>query len=90
LTRDTNSPFAINYTLSAGGTTTVRILSATGREVFTVLPGRAEDAGQKSTIWTLKDNANRTVAPGSYRVEVTVVATDGSTARKVVPINITH
>ncbi len=86
--RAANAPFAISYTLSTEAATTVRILSGAGREVFTVTRGRADRAGENSVTWTLKDNANRTVAPGSYRVEILAETVNGERVRRIVPINV--
>lgn len=86
--RDAISPFVINYSLSSEATTTVRILSGSGREVFTVSRGRADSAGENSVTWMLRDNANRLVAPGSYRVEILAETDGGDRVRKVIPINV--
>lgn len=86
--RGTNQPITINYTLSTDSNTTVRILSGRGREVYTVSRGRADRAGENSATWTLRDNANRLVAPGSYRVEILAETENGERVRKVIPINV--
>lgn len=86
--RDPLAPFTINYTLSADATTTVRILSSRGREVFTASRGRSDRAGENTVTWTLRDNANRLVAPGSYRVEVVAETASGERVRKIIPVNV--
>lgn len=86
--RDPMSPFTINYTLSNDATTTVRILSGSGKEVFTIARGRADKAGENAATWTLRDNANRAVAPGAYRVEILAETPSGERVRRVVPINV--
>lgn len=86
--RDRNAAFTISYTLSADATTTVRILGAGGKEVFTATRGRADRVGENTATWTMRDNANRAVAPGTYRVEITAETTDGERVRKIVPINV--
>lgn len=83
-----NSPFTISYTLSGDATTSVRILAANGKEVFTVTRGRADRAGQNSVVWNLRNAANQAVAPGTYRVEIVVETATGERVRKVVPINV--
>jgi hypothetical protein len=83
-----NSPFQINYTLSAGANVTVRILGSNGREVFTITRGKAAAAGENSETWNLKDNANRSVAPGTYRVEIVATTLEGDNVRRIVPINV--
>jgi hypothetical protein len=86
--RDLNSPFNITYTLSAPATTTIRILGTNGKEVFTVTRGRADNAGENTATWNLKDNANRSVAPGTYRVEILATTAEGDNVRRIVPVNV--
>lgn len=86
--RDNNSPVVVNYALSADASVTVRILSSTGKEVYTVTRGRSDSAGENSVTWTLRDNANRAVAPGTYRVEILAETPSGERVRKVVPVNV--
>jgi hypothetical protein len=86
--RGEGSPFVINYTLSSAASTTIRILGGNGKEVFTVTRGRADAAGQNTAQWNLKDNANRSVAPGSYRMEIVATTPEGDNVRRIVPINV--
>lgn len=86
--RDANSPVVVNYALSADALVTVRILSGTGKEVYTVTRGRSDSAGENSVSWTLRDNANRAVAPGTYQVEILAETPGGERVRKVVPVNV--
>jgi hypothetical protein len=86
--RGPNDAFAISYTLSNSATTTIRILSGSGREVYTVARGRADTAGENTATWALRDNAGRAVAPGAYRVEILAETSDGERVRRVVPINV--
>jgi hypothetical protein len=83
-----DSPMTISYALSADALVSVRVLSAGGKEVFTVTRGRADNAGENQVIWSLRDNANRAVAPGQYKVEILAETTDGERVRKVVPVNV--
>jgi hypothetical protein len=83
-----SSPFTISYTLSAAATTTIRVLGASGKEVFTVTRGRADSAGEKSVTWNLKDNANRSVAPGTYQIELIATTPEGDNVRRVVPVTV--
>jgi hypothetical protein len=78
----------ISYALSADALVSVRVLSGSGKEVFTVTRGRADNAGENQVIWSLRDNANRAVAPGQYKVEILAETTDGERVRKVVPVNV--
>lgn len=86
--RDRTAPFNISYTLSGPATTSVRILGAGGKEIFTATRGRADSAGENSVIWAKKDNANRAVAPGTYRVEIVAETSDGERVRVVRPVNV--
>lgn len=86
--RENNSPMVINYSLSADALVTVRILSSTGKEVYTVTRSRSDNAGENSATWTLKDNANRAVAPGTYKVEILAETPNGERVRKIVPVNV--
>ncbi len=87
-TRDRNAPFTISYALSSEATTSIRILSGTGKEVFTVSRGRADRVGENTAVWAMRDNANRAVAPGSYRVEILAETPSGERVRKIVPVNV--
>ncbi len=86
--RSPNAPFTIMYNLASAATTSVRILSATGETVYNVIAGRADAMGTNSVTWNLKDNANRSVAPGVYRVEITADTANGQRVRKIVTINV--
>lgn len=83
-----NSPFTINYTLSGDAMTSIRILSGSGKEIYTISRGRADSSGQNSATWPLRDNANRSVAPGAYTVEILAETTNGDRVRKIVPITV--
>jgi hypothetical protein len=86
--RDRNAAFTINYTLSSEASTTIRIVDSRGREVYTVARGRADRVGENTATWTLRDNANRSVAPGTYRVEIVAETANGERVRKHVPVNV--
>jgi len=85
-----NAPVVVSYTLGADATTSVRVLSANGREVFAVTRGRADKAGQNSVTWNLRDNANRAVAPGTYQVEILAESDGGERVRRYVPVTVTR
>ncbi len=86
--RDNNAPISVNYSLSADALVTVRILSGTGKEIYSVTHGRADNAGDNSVTWTLRDSANRAVAPGTYKIEILAETPDGERVRKIVPVNV--
>ncbi|MFZ4506355.1 MAG: FlgD immunoglobulin-like domain containing protein [Fimbriimonas sp.] len=80
----------VNYTLSQDATTSVRVLSGAGREIYTMTRGRADRSGQNSVTWSLRDAANRAVAPGTYRVEITAESEGGDRVRRIVPVVVTR
>ncbi|MER3466269.1 MAG: hypothetical protein C4340_03750, partial [Armatimonadota bacterium] len=84
--RDVNSPVTIQYSVSTSANVTVRILSPAGREVYTALRGRSEDAGTNSVVWNKRDNNGRAVAPGSYIVEILAETLEGQRARVTRPV----
>lgn len=86
--RDRNSPLTLTYSLSAEASTTIRVLTAGGREVFTVTRGRADRVGENTATWLLRDNADRAVAPGNYRIEIIAETPTGERVRKIVPVNV--
>lgn len=88
--RDANSPVTLTYALSADALVSVRILNGSGKEVYTASRGRAESAGENTVTWMLRDNANRSVAPGVYRAEILAETPTGERVRKIVPINVTR
>lgn len=83
-----NTPFTIAYTLGSDATTTVRVLSAKGQEVYVISRGRADRAGENTVTWNLRNSANQAVAPGTYRVEIIAESETGDRVRKTVPINV--
>ncbi len=87
-TRDVRAPFTISYSLSTAATTSIRILGTGGKEVYTVSRGRADNAGENNATWTMRDNANRAVAPGVYQVEILAETQAGDRVRKIVPVNV--
>lgn len=86
--KDVRSPFTINYSLSSSANTTIRVLGSNGSEVYTVTRGRADRVGENSATWTMRDNANRAVAPGVYQVEIVAETSTGERVRKLVPVNV--
>ena len=85
-----NGSLTLSYALSADALVSVRVLSGAGKEVFTVTRGRADSAGENEVTWTLRDNANRAVAPGAYRFEILAETPNGERVRRVVPVNVTR
>lgn len=86
--RDNNAPVTISYALSADALVTVRVLSGSGKEVFTVTRGRSDSAGENNVTWQLRDSANRAVAPGTYNIEILAETPTGDRVRKIVPVTV--
>ncbi|MHB8635591.1 MAG: FlgD immunoglobulin-like domain containing protein [Fimbriimonadaceae bacterium] len=86
--RAVGSPVAISYTLGVAATTSIQIVNAAGKPIYTVTSGRADSAGINSVVWNLRDNANRQVAPGIYKIVITASTPDGATARRNVSVNV--
>jgi hypothetical protein len=86
--RGADASIRLAYTLGADATTTVRIMNGSNREVMTLARGRADKAGQNEVVWNLRDQANRAVPPGGYRVEILAEGTDGERSRKIYPITV--
>lgn len=59
---------------------TVRILTAQGTLVRSLLSSTAKPAGQVSVAWDRKDDLARRVAKGTYRVQTDAVDASGQTA----------
>jgi hypothetical protein len=78
----------IAYALGSDATTTIRVLNNKGAEQAILASGRSSRAGQNEIAWNLRDAANRSVAPGTYRVEIVVEGADGERMRKVVLITV--
>jgi len=57
---------------------------------MTVTRGRADKAGQNEVVWNLRDQAQRSVAPGTYRAEIIAEGNDGERTRKMYPFVITR
>jgi len=79
---------SVTYTLAADATTSVRILSNKGSEVYVISRGRADRAGENTVTWNLRNSANQAVAPGSYKVEILAENGTGDRVRRIVPVNV--
>jgi len=47
-----------------------------------------DKAGENRLVWNLRDNANRSVAPGAYTVEITAESETGERVRKLYPVTV--
>jgi hypothetical protein len=86
--RASNAPVTVAYTLGADATTSIRILSASGKEVYALTRGRADRAGENTVTWNLRNSANQAVAPGTYRVEIVAESASGERNRKFAVVNV--
>ena len=68
------------FSLSASASASVRIVTAKGVLVRTLLAETSKPAGTVSVAWDRKDSAGRRVGKGSYRLEVDVVDSTGQRA----------
>lgn len=84
--RDRNAPVTIQYSLTASAQTTVRVLSPSGKEIYTAVRGRADSTGVNAVTWNKRDNAGRSVAPGNYIVEILVETSEGQRVRVTRPV----
>lgn len=76
----------LTYSLTGPATTSVRITSATGKEIMSITRGRADAAGQNEVVWNLRDQANRPVPAGNYQAEIIAEGEEGERVRRIVPI----
>lgn len=88
--RDPQSPITIQYSLSTAATVTTRILSNSGKEVFTMSRGRAENAGVNTVVWNKRMTDGTSVAPGNYLVEIVAETSDGQRVRVTRPVVVTR
>jgi hypothetical protein len=86
--RGADTSIRLAYTLGADASTTIRIMNGSNREVMTLARGRADKAGQNEVVWNLRDQANRAVPPGGYRVEILAEGNDGERSRRIYPITV--
>jgi hypothetical protein len=87
--RSVGGPLTVTYSLATNATTSIRVLQY-GRGIAQLIQARADNAGQSTASWNLRDSANRTVAPGLYQLEITVTGSDGQIVRRLVPATVTR
>jgi flagellar hook assembly protein FlgD len=76
-----NPRTTVFFDLAQAGPVTVRVYSVSGRLVRTLVSGEME-AGQHQVIWDGIDDAGRSVASGTYHVQM--VARDRTDSRSMV------
>lgn len=81
----TRGGVTIQYALSGDATTTVRVMSASGKVVQVLAQNTAETRGVQTHAWNGRDTAGVAMPPGTYLVEVAATTTDGQIARVVRP-----
>lgn len=75
----------ISYNLSTDATADVKIKSAGGRVVRTVVRGRGVTRGITNLAWNYRDEAGASVPAGSYLVEVVATTPDGEVSKAIRP-----
>jgi len=87
--RGLSGSVSIAYVLASDATVSVRVLQ-NGKSIYQAISGRADRAGTNTATWTLRDSANRQVAPGLYQIEVTAEGADGQRVHRTIPVTVTR
>ncbi len=87
--RGAGNTFTLRCTLTAEARLQVQI-RAGGRTVRTLGDARTRGAGVQELVWDGRDDAGRSLPPGSYLAELVALGEDGQVARAVVPILLTR
>jgi hypothetical protein len=74
----------ISFSLSSDATYEVKVLSATGQSLGTIAT-RAAPAGDVRLVWNGKDSAGRSVAAGTYIVQIRATGSDGESVKFIQP-----
>jgi len=77
----------IGFTLSADASYEVKVLAASGNSVANIAT-RAAGAGDVLVVWNGKDLAGRSVASGTYLVQVKATTPDGETVKAIYPFSV--
>ncbi len=77
-----------SLSLSAPATVTVRVLTAQGALVRSLLAAASKPAGPVSVVWDRKDGAGRRVAKGTYRLQADAVDAAGRPATALVSFGV--
>ena len=64
------------------------ILNIAGREVATIAPRGEFGSGLQSLVWSGRDGSGLAVPNGSYIVQLTARAPDGSSTQQMTPLNL--
>jgi len=78
----------IGFSLTGDATYEVRILSATGNTVSTVGSRAAATTGDVSLLWNGRDNSGKSVAAGTYIVQVRATTADGESVKAIQPFTV--
>lgn len=79
------SSFEFAFALSQDAEVTGRVTTFGGREVARLASGRSTPAGESRLKWNGRAASGATIAPGTYKVEITARGEDGETRRISVP-----
>lgn len=88
--KSASAPVSVSYSLSTDANVTVRVLSNLNKEINTISMNKPVSSGQNTATWTLRDSANRTVAPGQYNIEIVAETLTGERVRRIVPVTISR
>ena len=79
---------AISFELSSAGQTTASV-SMNGRVIrHLAQAGRAAQSGVNQMLWDMRDDSGRSVAGGTYTLQITAQTEDGELTRSIVPLTI--
>ena len=90
LSRSTAASALISYEVSGASEANVEIHSGTGRVIRHLSSGRAVSTGANQVLWDLKDDQGRTLAAGTYMIQITVRTPEGEQARSIIAHPITR
>jgi flagellar hook assembly protein FlgD len=78
----------IGFSLMGDATYEVTVLSSAGHTVTNVATRAAAGSGDVSLIWNGRDNSGKSVAAGTYLVQVRATTTDGESVRAIQPFTV--
>lgn len=78
----------IRCRLAQAATVTVTVRNAAGRPVGTVVADLPCEVGERVLLWNRRGYSGTLLPPGTYLLEITARAPDGTAARRVLPLSI--
>lgn len=80
----------ILFTLSSAANVTVKALNITGRPVATIVRDQVAQAGLRRVVWSGRADAGTMAPSGRYLVQIEARSGDGTQARGLCPLGLTH